>query len=143
MNKFYALALAASTLTLTGLASAEGQQIKGKNYKVNVTAGACKAGGECTATVKLDIENGYHVNEEYPYKIAVNDGEGVKYTKKAFGKQSGDFKKANEHSASIEIKFTPEKAGKATVAGTFKLAVCSDKDCQTATEAISLPVTVK
>lgn len=127
----------------SGAALAAGQHIDGKNYKVDVNAAACKVGAECTATVKLDTTGGYHLNKEYPYKVKVTEVEGVKFAKPEFGKASGDFVEASEHSGTITLKFTPSKVGKVEVAGAFKFAVCSDKDCATATEAIKLEVDVK
>lgn len=127
----------------SSVAFAGGQHIDGKNYKVDVNAAACKAGAECTATVKLETGSGYHLNKEYPYKVKVTDNDDVKFAKAEFGKASGDFVEASEHSGTITLKFTPAKAGKVEVAGAFKFAVCSDKDCATATEAIKLEVDVK
>lgn len=128
----------------SSIALAEGQHIDGKNYKVDVKAAACKAGKECSAVVKLDLGAGYHINKDYPYKVAVADVDGtIKFAKPAFGRTSGDFVEASEQSGTITVKFTPAKAGKLDVLGTFKFAVCSDHECATATESIKLPVDVK
>lgn len=128
----------------SSIALAEGQHIDGKNYQVDVKAATCKAGKECSAVVKLDLGAGYHLNKEYPYKVAVADVDGaIKYSKPVFGRPSGDFVEANEQSGTITVKFTPAKAGKLDVLGTFKFAVCSDHECATATENIKLSVDVK
>lgn len=143
MNKLVVGAAFAASMVWATVALAGGQHIDGKNYKVDVNAAACKAGSECTATVKLEVAGGYHLNKEYPYKVKVADADGIKYAKAEFGKQSGDYVEANEHTGAITLKFTPAKAGKIDVTGTLKLAVCSDKDCATASEAIKLTVDVK
>lgn len=143
MNKrTFGLTLLAAA-AYSSVAFAGGQHIDGKNYKVDVNAAACKVGAECTATVKLETTSGYHLNKEYPYKVKVTDIEGLKFAKAEFGKASGDFVEASEHSGTITLKFTPAKVGKIEIAGAFKFAVCSDKDCATASEAIKLEVDVK
>lgn len=137
-------ALAAlAVVAASSVAFAGGQHIDGKNYKVDVNAASCKAGTECTATIKLETTGGYHLNKEYPYKVKVADSDGLKFTKAEFGKASGDFVEASEHSGTITLKFTPAKAGKIEVGGAFKFAVCSDKDCATSSETIKLEVDVK
>lgn len=130
-------------LTVGGQAFAEGQQIKGDHYTIDVAAAGCKASKECTATVKLDAVGDYHLNKEYPHKVKVADSDAVKFAKPEFGKTSGDFKSANDKSGVITVTFTPAKAGKTEVTGTFKFAVCSDRDCAPAQETIKVAIDVK
>lgn len=142
MNKVAVTALSVALFVFSATAFAGGQHIDGKNYKVDVSAAACSAESECVATVKIETPDSHHLNKEYPYKVKVADADGIKYAKAEFGRNSGDFVEASAHSGVITVKFTPEKAGKVDVTGTLKLAVCSDKDCATATEAIKLSVDV-
>jgi hypothetical protein len=156
---FLALGLAALGLGAVGLSSAKdakaasapesarqvsaAQEIKNANYVVTVDAAACKAKAECSVSVKLEAQGGFHLNKEYPHKVKVADGSGFAWAKKEFGKSSGDFAESGEKVGTVTLKFTPEKAGKVELAGTFKFAVCSEASCNPSSEDLKFSVDVK
>lgn len=103
--------------------------------------GACKAKSECTVTLRLEALGAFHINDSFPYKFAGDAG--VAWKKPAFSKVDGDFVKTAEKTGQMTLKFTPEKAGKATVAGTFKFSVCSAANCKVDSKAVSFEIPVK
>ncbi len=126
-----------------------GAHIDGKNFKIDATAGDCKAGAECLVTVKLEALGDYHINKEYPYKIKVAEAPGVEFLgsdaggKNVFSKGAGDFKLDGEKTGTMTIKFKPAKAGSVTVNGTYKMSVCSALNCQLETQELSVAVAAK
>ncbi|MFO0678508.1 MAG: hypothetical protein U0169_18365 [Polyangiaceae bacterium] len=110
-------------------------------WKAEIKAeGACKAGSECKATVKLTTTGAYHINKEYPYKLVVAPVEGVKLAKESFKRADGTF---DEHTGTFVIAFTPSKAGKVKLASKFNLSACSEKDCLMERPDLELEVDVK
>ena len=124
-------------------AVAGSQEIKSANYIISVNQAACKAGAECTLTVKLQAQGAFHLNKEYPHKVVPNSAAGITWTKEAFGRPSGDFAETNEKTGVITLKYKAEKAGKTEVTGVFKFAVCSDATCNPSKEDFKVSLEVK
>lgn len=118
------------------------QEIKSANYTVTVSQSGCKAGADCTATVKLEALGGFHLNKEYPHKVTPAAAAGVSWSKEAFGRASGDFAESNEKTGVITLKFKAEKPGKIEVGGVFKFAVCSDATCNPTSENLKFNLDV-
>ncbi len=125
-----------------------GQLAKGNNYTIDSNAvGACKAGAECKIELKLTAGDGFHVNNEYPYKFKANDVAGIEYTgtdasgKNVFSKAAGDFRAdaSNVKLGYLTVHFKMAKAGKANITGTFKMSVCSAANCQLETVELTIP----
>jgi hypothetical protein len=125
-----------------------GQVAKGNNYTVESNAvGTCKAGAECKIELKLTAGDGFHVNNEYPYKFKANDLAGVDFTgtdasgKNVFSKAAGDFRAdaSNVHLGYLTLHFKLAKAGKVNITGTFKMSVCSAANCQLETVELTIP----
>ena len=117
-------------VTLWATAASAGQVAKGNNFTVDASAGACRAGAECTVALKLTAGDGYHVNPEYPYKFTANDTSGVEFlgktsNKNLFTKSAGDFTVNGEKVGTMTIRFKPSSHGTVNVSGLFKLSVCS------------------
>ncbi len=144
-----ALALAAATLLVGGTSQAASSHIDGNNFKIDATAGECKAGAECQVTVKLEALGAYHINKEYPYKIKLAEAAGIEFLgsdpggKNVFSKGAGDFKLDGEKVGTMTLKFKAAKAGSVTVSGTYKMSVCSAQNCQLETQELSVAVAVK
>lgn len=151
-------ALFGATLLAAGASSAAspapqapgigGQLAKGNNYTIESSpVGTCKAGAECKIEVKLIAGDGFHVNNEYPYKFKANDVAGIEYTgtdasgKNVFSKAAGDFRAdaANVKLGYLTVHFKMAKAGKANITGTFKMSVCSAANCQLETVELTIP----
>jgi len=120
------------------------------SYKVTFDAPKeCKVGSECVATARLEALTDFHINDNYPYKLKLEETAGVEFLgkdaagKNVFSKQAGDFKKEGEKVATLTVRFKATKAGSYTVKGTYKLSVCSEKSCQLETQDLQTAVTVK
>ncbi|MBL8612991.1 MAG: hypothetical protein JNL38_36965 [Myxococcales bacterium] len=123
-------------------------RVTGQNFVVDLAAAPCAVGQACTMTVRLAAQGDYHINKEYPYKLTMSDAAGVtmlgKSSPNVFAKP-GDFREEGEKAATMTVAFKPTAApagGKVTLAGTYKMSVCSDANCQIEQTAISLAVPV-
>jgi hypothetical protein len=124
--------------------------VKAPNYAIEAASeGACKAGAACTVKLVLKAQNGYHVNKEYPYKLKLQDTAGVEFDgkdaggKNVFSKAAGDLTLDTETQATLRVRLKAAKSGAFTLTGTFKLSVCSDKNCLLETADVSIPVAVQ
>jgi hypothetical protein len=127
---------------------ADAKEIKGNNFLLVATTGACKKGEECTLTLRLEAQGAYHINDSYPYKFtpAKKDdkplSENVEFVKENFSKAAGDFKKDAEKVGTLTVKFKPT-AAKGKIVGTYKMSVCSEQNCQLEQQEIQLDVDAK
>lgn len=106
-----------------------------------------KAGAEVTAKVMVTPVAPYHVNKEFPTKLALTPPEGVTLAKaemKAGGadQAKGDADALDDKQLAFSVKLTPQ-AGSHTINGTFKFAVCDKDTCLAKKEAISIVVAAK
>jgi len=108
--------------------------------------GTCKVGGDCAVSLRFQTTGEYHVNDDYPYRFTATDAPGVTFLGSdgggTFSRKTGDFQKASATSAVMNVRFRGTAAGTATIAGTFKLAYCTDATCTPATQAVSLSVPI-
>jgi hypothetical protein len=117
--------------------------VAGDGYKLTTAVvGACKAGAECTATITLDTEGEHHVNKDYPFKFVPGAVDGVAFGASSMAK-NGPLGEHGFRQGVMTVKFTPAKAGAVTIAGKFKICVCTDQTCAPSTVEVSIPVTVK
>jgi hypothetical protein len=87
---------------------------------------ALKAGQAGVLEVVLVAKAPYHVNDKYPIKLKLKETPGVKYDNLVIGK---DAAKVETMKAVMPVSFTPDAAGKRTVAGQFAFSVCTDDKC--------------
>ncbi len=124
------------------------QVARGANFTVDSNVGACHAGAECKVELKLSAGDGYHVNKEYPYKFKAIEASGVEFLgkdaaqKTLFTKSAGDFTVDGEKVGTMTVRFKPSSRGNVTIAGVFKLSVCSAQNCQLDQANVSVPVAV-
>jgi ABC-type glycerol-3-phosphate transport system substrate-binding protein len=122
---------------------AAGARSETENYVAEMAAtGAYKAGAEGTVEVTLVPKGGYHTNAQYPYKFKTADppADGVTYPKPVLQRADGTFE---EKKGSFKVPFTAAKSGKATIAGTLSLSVCSEANCIMDKVPLELTVDVK
>ena len=109
----------------------------------------CVVGATCALTVKLVATGEFHINDEYPYKFKADDAPGVEFLgvdaagKNVFSKGSSDWQKKDEKSGVMTIAFRSADKGQKTVAGTFKLSVCSAQTCQLEQQQVQATVAVR
>lgn len=114
-----------------------------ENYKVTIEpSGTYEAGKEGLARVVLVTKGDYHVNDQYPYKLVLQDppAEGVTYKKKVVRRPDGKFDK---NRAELPIHFTAAKAGTYKVGGVLSLSVCTPSNCLMDKRPLVLDVVVK
>jgi hypothetical protein len=115
----------------------------GNHYVVGYNAlSGCAVDAPCTGTVTLTATGGYHINNEFPYKFVVDAAPGIEWQTsdgRSFGKGTGEFVKTGELTALISLRYRGKQAGTARLAGTFKMSVCSEANCQV--ESVPLAVT--
>ncbi|HEY1960378.1 MAG TPA: hypothetical protein VGH28_32430 [Polyangiaceae bacterium] len=135
-------------VALWASAASAARVAQGNNFTVDSNVASCRAGGECKVELKLSAGSGYHVNPEYPYKFKANDAGGVEFlgkdpaNKTTFSKSAGDFTVDGEKVGTMTIRFRPSSHGSVTIAGVFKLSVCSAQNCQLDQANVSVPVSV-
>ena len=107
------------------------------------TAGECKVGAECTATITIEATGDYHVNESYPFKftaaapgVEFHGASGNVYT-------GGDFARVSKTKGVMTLKFKPAAKGDVAITGAYKICICTDKICQPTTTDVTVNVRVK
>jgi hypothetical protein len=120
--------------------------VDGQNFSLDLASTGCKAGADCTLTIKLTAAAEYHVNKEYPYKFTAAAVPTVTFLGKkdasTFTKETGDFVEEGEKSGTMTVRFKPSAAGDAKIAGTYKMSVCSADQCQIEVQPLALNVKV-
>lgn len=107
-----------------------------------------KAGSETTATITVKPKTGYHVNTEYPIKLALDPPANVTLAKKELNaggrtKDKGDAEALDEQQLVLAVKLTAAQAGSYTINGSFKFAVCDKDQCLQKKEPITITVAAK
>ena len=99
-----------------------------------------KAGQPGTVEVVLAAKAPFHVNDKYPIKLKLKETPGVKYDNLVIGK---DAVKLEAMKAVMPVSFTPDGAGKRTVAGQFAFSVCTEDKCLMEKRDLALEVNVE
>lgn len=81
----------------------------------------CAVGAACVARVQVTALGEFHVNREYPYKIALVDTPGVA-TEQSFAVDT-------DQRGTVTLTCRPSVAGAGPVTGTLHLSVCSSETC--------------
>jgi hypothetical protein len=99
-----------------------------------------KAGQAGSVEVVLTAKAPFHVNDKYPIKLKLRETAGVKYENLTIGK---DAAKVEAMKAVLPVSFTPDGAGKRTVAGLFAFSVCTEDKCLMEKRDLLLDVVVE
>jgi hypothetical protein len=124
------------------VAVAASPRVETDAFGVEIKAtGPYKAGVEGAIELTLRSHGGYHMNDQYPFrfKVAELPAEGVSYPKATVQRADFSFAEENKNNpqnpdhkfdtAKAQIPFLAGKPGRATVAGTLLMSVCSDASC--------------
>jgi hypothetical protein len=97
----------------------------------------CVAGAPCEARLVLTALAGFKVNREYPFKFVADPVAGVAVD------GTGAFALEDARVGTLVLRFRAARPGLARFAGTFKLSVCTDEQCEIEQPrlAFALPVT--
>lgn len=98
-------------------------------------------GKEGVVTIAAVPQGPWHINLDFPTKLALAAPDGVTLAKSDLAK--GDAAKLDDKSAEFAVKFTPSSAGDKAFTGEFKFAVCQDEACSPVTEKVAFKVAVK
>lgn len=127
------LSIAALFVALTGTAFAA------NNYDLNIVKPAAKVNVKAVATVKVTAKGDYHINTEYPAKLSLTAPEGVKLDRNKLTLQDATL---TEKVLKFDVKLTASTAGKKTITGELKGAVCTENECLPFNENVSIEVDV-
>jgi hypothetical protein len=109
--------------------AAKGPKAESETYLVTMKAtGPYAAGKEGTVELLVEPKGEFHINDQYPYKFKLVDPapEGVTYAKPVLKREDGKF---DEKKGEFKVPFVASKAGKAKIAGTLSMSVCSKASC--------------
>jgi hypothetical protein len=127
-----------------------GHAICADNFFIDTSSSAaCAPDATCTVDLRLFATGDFHVNDEYPYRFKADDAKDVQFFgvdgagTNVFSKSAGDWRKTDAKSGVMTVKFAPKGPGPKTIAGTFKLSVCSLANCLLEQRQVSAVVPVK
>ena len=139
----------APTVVSAVSATADKPGSDGSYVVTTATVGECKAGEPCTATIRVEAQAEFHINDEYPYKFTAGDVSGVEYQgtdgsgKNVFSKAAGNFAKTSAKVGVLTVKLKPASKGTVNVAGVYRLSVCSDATCKLDNPTVSFAIDAK
>lgn len=130
-------------------AACAGHAVCADDFLVDVAVPqGCSVGTPCSATLQLVAKGDFHINDDYPYRFNADETTGVRFegtqaaARNVFSKPAGDWQKTNAKSGEMKIRFVPLDGGSKTIAGTFKLSVCSAGACLIEQPRVSASVAV-
>lgn len=98
-------------------------------------------GAKASATLEITPKKGWHLNDEFPYKLTVTAPAGAKVAKPEQGKQ--DTVSFSHESMKWSIDFTASTAGDKAFTGKVKFAVCTETSCDPKKEELAFNVKVE
>ena len=111
-------------------------------YVLKVEAPPAKKGQKSVAKVKITPGAGYHMNKEYPTSLVLSTvPSGVLVEKMKLTMK--DAAKWEEAGGEFDVSYTAAEAGKKTVSGEIKFAVCSANTCDPKKSNITFDIDVK
>jgi hypothetical protein len=112
------------------------------SYVLKVEAPPAKKGQKAVAKVRITPAAGYHMNKEYPTSLVLSSvPAGVLVDKMKM--TAKDAAKWEEAEGEFDVAYTANEAGKKTVSGEIKFAVCSANTCDPKKSNVSFEIDVK
>ena len=96
----------------------------------------CTAGAVCEARLVLTALGKYHVNEKYPFKLVADPAPELTVD------GTGTFAVDDARTGTLTIQFRAAKSGTVRLAGTFKLSVCTEEECEIVEPKVQLELPV-
>ncbi len=96
-------------------------------------------GQTSSATVRVSATAPWHINQDFPISVALTSTKGVKTAKAKLVKTDAAV---TEQAISFVFDVRGVEAGKHTVQGKLKFAICQDDQCLPVTEQVTLAVHV-
>jgi hypothetical protein len=116
---------------------------EGQHYVLDARAPArVTVGGAGELEIVLAAKDGYHINDEFPYKLrtAVEPAGAVTFEKPELTRTQGTYTKTE---ARFKARFAGAKVGDAKIGGVMALSVCTPKECITDKIQLEVPITVR
>ena len=124
------------------LAQSQAERATMSSYVLKVEAPPAKKGQKAVAKVKITPGSGYHMNKEYPTSLVLSSvPAGVLVDKMKM--TAKDAAKWEEAEGEFDVAYTANEAGKKTVSGEIKFAVCSANTCDPKKSNVSFEIDVK
>ena len=98
-------------------------------------------GAKGSATLEIVPKKGWHLNDEFPYKLTVTPPAGTKVAKPEQGKK--DTVAFSRESMKWAIDFEASSAGDKAFTGKVKFAVCTETSCDPKKEELAFNVKVE
>ena len=116
-------------------------KVEAESYLVEISAGSpSRAGVAGSVRVSLTAKAGFHINDQYPYRIKTSPpADGLSYPKPVLARADGQFE---EKTAVFQLPFVAHRAGQFSVGGVLHLSVCSPTSCIVQKAPLTLTVTV-
>jgi hypothetical protein len=114
--------------------------VAGKPYTLHISPVSAKKGQPATVTVLFTPAKGYHVNKEFPTKLKLTPPAGVVAAKSELSGKDG---KLTEQEGRFEVQLTSSEAGKKTIPGELKFAVCTETTCDPQKASFSIELDAK
>lgn len=102
--------------------------------------GSYASGQAGEAEIVLSAKAPFHVNDKYPYKFKIKEAPGLKFANLVVAKDQVKLEPAR---ATVPVAFTPESAGKHTIAGQLSFSVCTDDKCMIEKRDLALEIEAK
>ena len=138
------LALAALLLSAPVAAGPEAGKLagaaEGKPFSVSVGRLSAKKGEPATTQVVVTAAKGYHLNKDYPPSLKLTLPAGVSAKKAALTKADAVL---GETEGRFEVVLTSAEAGKKSVSGDLRFAVCTETTCDPQRSAVTIEMDVK
>jgi hypothetical protein len=137
-----ALANKSNDMPAVAIATAKAHT-EGQHYVLDAKAPAnVSVGGNGELEIVLLAKDGYHINDEFPYKLrtAVEPVGAVTFEKPELTRTQGTYTKIE---ARFKARFSGAKTGEAKIGGVMALSVCTTKECVTDKIELQVPVTVR
>lgn len=119
--------------------------LDGAHFSLDVAAPTpCAKDADCTFVARLAATDGFHVNDEYPYRLTMDPAANVTFPASGvFTKGAGDFRVEGKTTGIMTVRYRSAAAGAHAIAGTYKLSVCSEAKCQMETAKVSVTVSIR
>ncbi len=128
----FALAFAFAANVLAADKKDPGKEIV-KQADYTVYLDVSNKGGKGTVKITVKVGEKYHINKEYPLKLQLEAGDGVKFEKNPM--KTKDAKFPDEKTLTLEVPFAG--AAGAEVKATLRFGYCDDSHCPTPSETFS------
>jgi hypothetical protein len=121
-----------------GASAVQGPAVSGEGFKVYLEAQpSYVAGKPAHVRVVLLATAPFHCNDKYPYKFTTTASDGIEFAEPVVRNAN-----VGTERATLDVPFTPKRAGKLTLNGELSFSVCTDDKCLIEKQALSVPVQV-